>query len=54
MAISIKSVERVIGGLAIEFSDETVVFYQPEFLFEHRNDSGNRPIIGESDEEWCG
>ena len=50
MAISIKSAERVSDGLAVEFSDGTVIFYRPEFLF----DVGNRLLTGESDEDWLG
>jgi len=53
MAIFVKSAERVSGGLAVEFSDGTVIFYTPESLFEHRGDVGNHPMVGESDEDWC-
>jgi hypothetical protein len=52
MAIVIKSAEMVSGGLAVEFSDGSVTFYKPESLFEHRDDEGNHPMIGESDEDW--
>jgi hypothetical protein len=54
MAISIKSAERVDGGLAIEFSDGTVIFYNSESLFERRGDVGNRLMEAESDEDWLG
>jgi hypothetical protein len=54
MAILIRSAERVDGGLAVEFSDGETILYSSEFLYEHRERSGNSRLVSEPDEDWYG
>jgi hypothetical protein len=45
----IVAVNQVRGGLVVTFDDETSVFFDAEFLHDHRNDEGNGLLPAEKD-----
>jgi hypothetical protein len=49
MRAQIIAVDQVRGGLIVTFNDDTAVFFDAEFLHDHRNDEGNGLLPAEKD-----
>jgi hypothetical protein len=41
---------RLSESLVVNFLDGTTVSYDPDFLYEHRDDSGNHTLKDDADE----
>jgi hypothetical protein len=44
----VKGSDRLNESLVVNFVDGTTVSYDPDFLYEHRDDSGNRTLKDDS------
>ncbi len=48
MRAEVIAVDRVSGGVIVDFSDGTSAFYDVEFLHEHRTSKGNNLLPSEN------
>ena len=47
--IGIVSADRVNDGLLVRFSDNTTTLFPAQFLYETRDQNGNRPIADDAE-----
>jgi hypothetical protein len=45
--IRVVETDRFHDGIVIRFADGTIIFYAPEFLYEHRGADGNWEVPDE-------
>jgi hypothetical protein len=50
MNTKVASVDIVGGGMIVNFDDQTSAFFDAEFLYSHRSDSGNSILPDEKAE----